>query len=337
MRQLTLFPGFEITIEGTTVGSADVVTVKDLAPHCGDQLGTADALYRIHLEDPMIVYADTFGNAAKKADESTFFDSIIFMFKVNNPMDPPSQWQFVGCQDDGGCGTDTTADLFKQPQFVARVEPGDYVLGVTGFAGASGRFHLHVQSAFASRRGQIIKVTSGPDPVVQSLVGSTNGPNEFNGVDAPRCQFFDTVEQGPSIAPDFQYLMLSCPDFPGGDFYVDSLSGQTDFDTVLTLGQGNQAQGDGYLCNDDHDDKFLNSIVPFFQRQSILGRRQLGATTLFIGREPIRFASGAGLRTFYVDGFFDQSKGNFMLFTQFPRGAAVDSGAFENSGPLFLP
>ena len=47
---------------------------------------------------------------------------------------------------------------------------------------------------------------------------------------------------------------------------------------------------------------------------------------MIFGTRSAQVSSGAGVRSLYVDGFHWDDKGDFILNTLMPRGAAVDYG-----------
>jgi hypothetical protein len=318
---ITLLPGRELTLEGDTRLGEDAITLEDFSTLCSDDPGTREAYFPIEITEQSILYADAFTPGSDKVD------SIIFLMRVPTPGAPLSDWEFLHCTDDSHCG-----DPFADPtpafdsQFTFPTRPGNYVLGVTGFHGDEGRFHLHLQSVPSSRLNRIIEaLPTDPETLVQSVIERTDLPDGSNGQDAPRCQsvFLD------ANAPDHQFVTVSCPDFRGGTFLGHTLNAETDFDTVVVFREGNQGRDDAYRCNDDHGEPLIDLLFPGSTRRSLLGKfLDLGPISI-LGEERVDITSGSGIRSYYVDGFFANSMGQFHLQTSYPKGMAFQSGAFE--------
>jgi trypsin len=320
---ITLLPGREITLEGDTRLGEDAITLDDLTTRCSDNAGTREAYFPIEITEQSLLYADAF------TPGTDTMDSIIFLMRLPTPGAPRSDWEFLSCTDDSLCG-----DPFVVPtphfdsQFVFPTRPGNYVLGVTGFHGDEGRFHLHLQSVPSSRLTRIVEaLPTDPETLVQSVIERTDLPDGSNGQDSPRCQ--SVVDGVVDPAPDHQFITVSCPDFRGGTFVGHTLNAETDFDSVVVFREGHQGRDDAYRCNDDHGEPLLDLAFPGSTRRSLLGRLINIGPISFLGEERVDISSGSGIRTYYVDGFFTESQGQFHLQTSFPKGAAFQSGAFQ--------
>ena len=308
--------GRELTLEGDTNLAEDVVNLRALGASCQDEAGTPDALFAIEIDQPSLIYADAF------APGDLPLDSIIFLMRMPEPGAPVEDWEFLSCNDDSECGDLEVGSSFFSSQFAHPASPGRYVLGVTGFRDLSGPFRLHIQTLPMSSLNRVVEAGLGAgETLVQSVLDQTDLIGATSGQDSPRCQF--SPNGVTSSAPDNQFIMFSCPDFTGGPFIAHTLDAQSDFDTVITLRQGNQGRDDGYLCNDDHGEPTLNLVFPGSKLRSLLG------TILGLGQQEVELSSGSGVRSYYVDGFAEDSRGQFLLETSFPSAAAFPSGAVQ--------
>jgi hypothetical protein len=173
----------------------------------------ADVVFSIAVEEPELIYADTFG-----ASWNT-----ILHFSDTCPPDPGAVGSADGineCSDDA-CDT-------EQSQVTAVVAYGTHYLILSGANGESGEATIHIDRTFIGN-GVLLPFPQGTG----SLAGVTSG----NG---------QTVlcEAG---GPEDTYWWTTCPDFVGDSFYASTCVG-TSYDTVLAL----QIPRSGVVaCNDD--------------------------------------------------------------------------------------
>ncbi len=318
MRKIQVQPGREITIEGDTSLSGNIVTLPASAS-CGGVPGAPDALFELDVDAPTLLYADTF-------TPGTGFDTQIFLLRVSDTSNQLSNAQFLSCTDDSACASGLQPQWFQQTQYSFPTRPGRYVIGVTGYdPSAKGRFYLHIQGVPFSLQNRIIVADQSQSTFVDSYVDTTQSGVSNDAQHSPRCQF--TADGVESTAPDYQGSFFSCPDFAGGNFLAHTLGTGTAFDTVLALRQGNQGRDEGYQCNDDHGIPVLNFLDPTSKLRSLLGTVTNAAGTF--GRTFSPLSSGSALRSYYVDGYNSDSQGDFELTTSFPPAAAFNSGAIN--------
>jgi hypothetical protein len=302
LERVELVHGREVTLHGDTFLR---LKVPSLPWSCGEAPGTGDALFRLTVDKQAILYVDTFNSD---------IPAIVALYQVDWTDPSPAHWVYQGCHYGSACG----ADLSSAAQGLFFLYPGDYVLVVTGRQGVDGRFNLHLQSVPGSRHGELLEFTQDGTSQFLDRRGTNLplDPSDVNGHDAPRCRSKEVAG-----AREYQYVMMSCPDFPGGAFQAATLSPYTDYDTVVALWDGHQLQGGGYMCNDDHGIDLLDLWFPQLALQSLLGGfppvGNLGT------RPPTWVSSGGGIRSLYVDGYYSYSEGNFHFRATLPSSIAI--------------
>ena len=192
-------------VAATTVGAEHIVELPCAAT-------SGDVVFALSIDEPSLVYADTFGAAWNTA--------LLFTDTCPPTGSPEDTADFVNCSDDA-CGS-------EQSQATAVLGYGKHYLILSGVDGEVGDVTLHLERA-AIGNGARIPLPAGEG----SLTGTTAGAGT-----SVLCE---------AGGPEDSYWWLTCPDFPGGSFSASTCIG-TSFDTVLAL---QVPRAGAVLCNDD--------------------------------------------------------------------------------------
>jgi hypothetical protein len=167
-----------------------------MAGPCGP--AAPDVFFSFNIATREAVYADTFGST---------WNTMVFFAKSCTGAPVANLGGPTACSDDA-CGT-------MQSQAVAILEPGRYLLVISGAAGQSGDATVHFEHA---------PLGSGPTAVLppgtNTLTGTTTGSGNL-----------EFCEAG---AADNSYWWTTCPSSAGGAFTAATCGG-THFDSVMSL------------------------------------------------------------------------------------------------------
>jgi hypothetical protein len=233
------------------------------APDAGDggldagQVNNGAAFYGFAFADPVFFYADTFGAS---------WDTVLFLLSAScKPLGSTTPGDAV-CNDDA-CGT-------QQSQVVALLQPGDYVLGVTGYGTGDGLAVVHARFTLAASG------TEHPLPQGTSTqTGATGGEPGNIGDESTTC-----IAAGPENG----YWWVTCPDDPGGTLTASTCDGGADWETIVEL---EMPGSNSYVCALD------DCPAPYGMQSS------LSAT----------IPPGAGLRLLAIDGEGGNSLGEYSM------------------------
>jgi hypothetical protein len=278
--------GAEIIVSGNTSTNTNRPHVSGCG-QSGDQ--SKAAYYKFTLTEPSMVYADTFNST---------FDTVLYIGQgCGGGGDVTTE---LGCNDDNSASIDNTGiavrcvspieeaappALPRTSQLRQRLAAGSYILAVSGFRGASGRFQLHFQTLADSKRSGVSDAI-GRGSI--NLTASTSGT--LSNIGTNQVELGCTLP-GADGGRDLGFFAMTCPNFRGGGGFLSTCNSDTAWDSSLAYAQGNQLTPD-VACNDD------SPSIPSCLRQSTLN---LLATT------------GSGLRAVYVDGWRKDSHGFFRL------------------------
>jgi hypothetical protein len=221
------------------------------------QINNGAVFYRFEFSRPVFFYADTFG---------TVWDTVLFLLsEACVPLTTTTPGDAV-CDDDSCNGL--------QSQVVALLQPGVYVLGLTGYGPGSGASTIHVQYALAAS-GTETPLPQGPS--VQS--GTTEGDMGNIDDESPAC-----IAAGPENG----YWWTNCPGDTGGTLTASTCDGGASWETVVAL---EEPGSEPYTCALD------TCPAPYGMQSSLAAN----------------IPAGAGLRVLVIDGEAGNSAGPYTM------------------------
>jgi hypothetical protein len=327
-------PGREVTLSGEIKdGNTDLAYVyndrvnalgsdpKDGICFDGDYTDgfpTPDMAYALTpVSTPTVLYVDTFFTDPRTTVKAAWLDTIVALYRVDNAGTQSEKWSYEGCHDDHGCSYD---DWKYQTQGIFPLQANvKYVVLVTGNHNATGPFRLHLQRLpLSPYNRQLLELDPSTWPyALDTAKGTTllSAPGD-SGFEAPKCQY-PTV--WPYTAPEYEYVMMSCPTLVKDVIASYTVSPNTDFDTVLAFAQGNQYAVGGGACNDDdpglqhvHDGLGSPTLAQEYPWEPKLQSALIADVS-----------SGSGVRVLVVDGYHFFSLGNFELNYTIPTDMAA--------------
>jgi hypothetical protein len=182
----------------TTVGGT-----HEMDPPCATGTGP-DAFFKLEFSEPVFLYADTFGAT---------WDTVLFLLSDScTPLTASTTPGDAVCSA-GACET-------KQSQLVALLQPGVYVLGLTGAASSEGSAVVQLEYAVAASgtEAQLPKGTSVQSGTTEGAVGNIDS-------ESPAC-----IAAGPENG----YWWTSCPKDTGGELTASTCDGAS-WETVLEV------------------------------------------------------------------------------------------------------
>ena len=188
---------------------------------CTNGTTNNDVFFRFTLTNPEVVYADTIG--------ATWDTALSILTSTGGTISAAGITNGTTCNDDGGLAGCATG---LQSQVFARLNPGTYLLQVTGCG-----------SGAASVRFQHLpQGTDDPTFLVagtnrSSGLGITIGTGRVTGTSCP------------STSPEDGYFWYTCQNFAGGTFTA-STCGRASWDTILAQHSAGRAQE--RVCADDN-------------------------------------------------------------------------------------
>nr|MBK7070297.1 trypsin-like peptidase domain-containing protein [Deltaproteobacteria bacterium] len=202
--------GRQQTLSGFVTGGGHSVT-----PPCGTRRATSpDVFYSLHLDVPMLFYADAFTS-----------DFPAYLFLMRDSCSSPAN--IIACNG-GACSQ-------GQGQIALRLDAGIYFLGVGG-SGGTGRYNVHAQFLPTSTAAASMRST-GSRTVMGTTAGASNGTSGT-------C--------GGASAGDATFYFTTCPDYRGGVMVASTCNSSTvtraTWNTVLHARQGNSLTS---FCNDN--------------------------------------------------------------------------------------
>jgi hypothetical protein len=160
--------------------------------------------YLLSFSRAVFVYADTFGAS---------YSTVLYLLDDTcTPLTAPTMPGDAVCSA-GACGT-------RQSQIVARLEPGDYELAVSGAGSEQGAAVVHLQWALAA--GGVSKaLAEGSSTEPGNTQGSSSNIEGLGG----GCN---------SAGPEDGFWWTTCPSASAGALHA-SLCGAASFETVLEV------------------------------------------------------------------------------------------------------
>jgi hypothetical protein len=186
-----------VDIPATTLGATHDVDAPCVSDH------GADVFYEFGVSKRVFVYADTFGAS---------WNTVLYLLASDcTAMSTSTTAGDAVCNDDG-CGQ-------AGSQIAAVLEPGDYILGLTGRGHEQGTATIHFEFALA-----------GGGAVAPLPQGNTVQPGTTSG----ESNITDLSSSCIAAGPDSSYWWTGCPSDPGGSLTASTCGGAS-FETVLEL------------------------------------------------------------------------------------------------------
>ncbi len=221
-----------IVITGTAahmdVATTTLGATHDVDAPCVSDHG-ADVFYKFGVSRRVFVYADTFG---------TPWNTVLFLLSSDCTAMTESTTPGDAVCDDDACGK-------PESQVAALLEPGDYVLGLSGRGNEAGSATIHFEFALAGG-GASNPLSQGN--TVQT--GSTSGSSNIT----------DVSSSCIAAGPEDSFWWANCPADPGGNLAASTCGGAT-WETVLEL---EIPQSNPYACSLDACDlqTTINASIP---------------------------------------------------------------------------
>ena len=212
-----------VDIPTTTLGATHDIDAPCVSDH------GADVYYSFGVSKRVFVYADTF---------DATWDTVLYLLASDCTALTASTTTGDAICNDNACGK-------KQSQVAALLEPGDYVLGLSGRGNSAGTATLHFEYALAG--GGAASPLSQGNTV---SMGSTSGTSNITDINS------SCIAAGAEDS----YWWMSCPGDVGGSLAA-STCGAATWETVLELEIPATAP---YVCSLDACDlqTTLNAMIP---------------------------------------------------------------------------